>query len=77
MLAKPLTLRGYLLHEIIDDPQLFAQAKRYVIEGIEEGCLLPYIDNKAFSLNEIVDIHRYMESGKQLGKIVINTRLGK
>lgn len=77
MLAKSLTLRGYLLHEIIDDPQLFAEAKRYVIEGIEEGSLLPYIDNKTFNLDEIVDAHRYMESGKQLGKIVINTRLGK
>lgn len=77
VLAKSLTLRGYLLHEIIDDSQLFAEAKRYVIEGIEEGSLLPYIDSKTFNLDEIVDAHRYMESGKQLGKIVINTRLGK
>ncbi|MFK3723904.1 zinc-binding dehydrogenase [Pseudomonas monteilii] len=35
------------------------------------------MDSKTFSLDEIVDAHRYMKSGKQLGKIVINTRLGK
>jgi NADPH:quinone reductase-like Zn-dependent oxidoreductase len=41
-LAKRLTLRAYVLFEITD-PKLFAEGKRYILDGLEVGRLTPII----------------------------------
>lgn len=43
VLGKSLTLRGYLLHEVVNDPALFSQGKAFVISGLEDGSLSPVI----------------------------------
>jgi NADPH:quinone reductase-like Zn-dependent oxidoreductase len=69
-LAKGLTVRGYTLFEIVRDPDMLARGKRFIYEGLESGSLKPVID-RTFPLEAIVEAHRYMESNRQQGKIVV------
>lgn len=69
-LAKRLTLRAYVLFEITADPKLFAEGKRYILDGLEVGRLTPIIA-KTFRFDEIVAAHTYLESNQQVGKVVV------
>ena len=44
---------------------------RFVFDGLASGRLNPVIDARIFTLNEIVEAHRYIESNQQNGKIVV------
>jgi NADPH:quinone reductase-like Zn-dependent oxidoreductase len=70
VLAKGLTVRGYLLFEISKNPESLTRGKDYIYQGLESGSLKPVID-RTFPLEEIVEAHRYMESNQQKGKIVV------
>lgn len=70
LLAKTLTIRGYRYKEIVGDPDRLAAAKSFILNGIASGALRPVID-RIFTLDEIVDAHRYLESNQQFGKIVM------
>jgi NADPH:quinone reductase-like Zn-dependent oxidoreductase len=70
VLSKTLTLRGYLVHEIIRDPEGLARAKTFILEGVESGALKPVIA-RTFPFGQIVEAHRYLESNEQFGKIVV------
>lgn len=69
-LGKGLTLRGYTLFEIVRDPEKLTRGKQYIDDGLKSGALKPHID-RTFPLRAIVEAHRYMESNRQKGKIVI------
>lgn len=69
-LEKALTIRGYTLFQINRIPELQERAKMYIYEGLRMGTLKPVID-RVFSLNEIAESQRYMESNQQYGKIVV------
>lgn len=69
-LKKGLTVRGYTLFELVKDADGLAAGKEHIYEGLSSGALKPVID-RTFTLDEIVDAHRYMESNKQKGKIVV------
>jgi len=69
-LHKGLKIQGYTLFEIVSDPAKFERAKQYVYNGLESGKLVPIID-RTFTLDQIVDAHRYMESNQQNGKIIV------
>jgi NADPH:quinone reductase-like Zn-dependent oxidoreductase len=70
LLAKWLTVRGYVLMEITGDPQRLARGKKFVNEGLADGSFKPMVA-KTFPLEEIVEAHRYLESNQQIGKIVV------
>lgn len=70
VLSKSLTLRGYLVHEIIGDPIRLEKAKAFIIEGLTSGSLQPVI-SKTFPFDQIVEAHRFLESNEQFGKIVV------
>lgn len=70
VLSKTLTLRGYLVHEIISDPARLEAAKSFVLGGLTSGSLKPVIA-KIFPFDQIVDAHRFLESNEQLGKIIV------
>jgi NADPH:quinone reductase-like Zn-dependent oxidoreductase len=70
VLTKSLTLRGYLVHEIIRDPARLAKAKTFILDGLRDGALQPIIA-KTFQFEEIVEAHRFLESNEQFGKIVV------
>ena len=69
-LAKGLSIRGYTLFEIVRSPKLLAQAKQFVFDGLAAGDFIPFID-RTFTLDQIVAAHEYMESNRQIGKIVV------
>jgi NADPH:quinone reductase-like Zn-dependent oxidoreductase len=69
-LGTGLTIRGYTLFEIVKHPQRIARGKEFIYSGLEKGSLKPIID-RSFPLTSIVEAHRYMESNRQKGKIVV------
>ena len=70
VLAKSLTLRGYLVHEITGNPAKLEAAKAFILEGLGTGALRPIID-RTFPFEQIVEAHRFLESNRQFGKIVV------
>jgi NADPH:quinone reductase-like Zn-dependent oxidoreductase len=70
MLAKSLSLRGYTLSEVKSEPETFRKAKQYVLDRLEDGRFVPKIA-KVFSLSQTLEAYRFMQSNKQVGKIVI------
>lgn len=67
---KAITVRPYVLFQFTTDPEALEAGKRFVYEGLESGKLKTVID-RVFTLDQIVDAHRHMESNTQLGKIVV------
>ncbi|MCP3412955.1 zinc-dependent alcohol dehydrogenase family protein [Bradyrhizobium brasilense] len=70
VLGKSLTLRGYLVHEIVRDPARLAAAKAFILDGLADGALRPIVA-RTFPFEEIAEAHRYLESNTQFGKIVV------
>jgi NADPH:quinone reductase-like Zn-dependent oxidoreductase len=58
------------LFSIAQNPALADRAKRWVYDLLEKGKLKPIIA-RTFTLDQIVDAHRYMESNEHIGKIVV------
>lgn len=69
-LQKGLKVQGYTLFEITSDSAKLEKAKQYIYNGLESGALKPILD-RTFSLENIVEAHRYMESNQQNGKIIV------
>ena len=69
-MEKGLIVRGYTLFEIVQDAEKLAGGKHYIHDGLKSGALKPIID-RTFPLDAIADAHRYMESNRQQGKIVV------
>jgi NADPH:quinone reductase-like Zn-dependent oxidoreductase len=70
VLGKSLTIRGYLMFEIVSVPSRLDAAKKLIIDGLASGNLKPLIA-KTFPFDQIVEAHRYLESNQQLGKVVV------
>jgi len=68
---KSLWMHAYALFECTTNPATLERGKHYIYEGLKSGALKPILDPKAFTLDQIVDTHRYMESNEQFGKIVV------
>ncbi|MEU1676990.1 zinc-dependent alcohol dehydrogenase family protein [Streptomyces roseifaciens] len=65
-----LNMRTFTLFETTTDPQRLRRAEAFVASGLETGAFRPVVD-RTFGLDEIVEAHRYMEAGAQVGKIVV------
>ncbi|MCJ2180029.1 zinc-dependent alcohol dehydrogenase family protein [Novosphingobium album (ex Hu et al. 2023)] len=69
MLAN-LTLRGFSADLLVRDAASRHRLADYVGSGLADGTLIPVID-RCFSLDDIVEAHRHLESNRQIGKIVV------
>lgn len=69
-LRKGLAVRGYTLWEVTLDPARRQRACDWIGARLADGRLKPVVD-RVFRLDEIVEAHRYLESGAQQGKIVV------
>jgi NADPH:quinone reductase-like Zn-dependent oxidoreductase len=69
-LGNSLSIRGYYLGEVTRNPAVFETAKKYVFDRLADGRFVPKIA-KTFPLAQTVDAYRYLESNRQVGKIVI------
>ena len=70
-IKKSLMVRGYVYTEVTTNQQMLARAQAFIAEGIAAGMIRPYID-RTFTLDDVVEAHRYLESGQQFGKIVLS-----
>ncbi len=68
--ARNLTIRGVSLPAYAADDTQPAALKRFVTAGLADGSLSPVIA-RTFPFDEIVEAHRFMEAGSQVGKIVV------
>jgi len=69
-IAKNLVIRGYTLFSVVSKQESLDRGKRFVIDGLAAGRLKPLIA-RSFSLQDIVEAHRFLESNQQVGKIVV------
>jgi len=69
-LSKGLKVQGYTLMEITRDQDKQDAAVKYVFDALSSKKLKPKIDS-VFKLDQIKEAHRYMESNKQIGKIIV------
>ena len=69
MLARNLTIRGLNFTAYSADAVHLAAFKQFVTDGLADGSLPPVI-TRTFAFADIVDAHRFMEAGRQIGKIV-------
>jgi putative PIG3 family NAD(P)H quinone oxidoreductase len=78
-LGRMMAKRGSLFTTSLRDRPPAAKAR--IVEGVrrdlwphvEHGRILPVID-RVFPLAEMAEAHRYMESGRHVGKIVVSVR---
>jgi NADPH:quinone reductase-like Zn-dependent oxidoreductase len=69
-LGNSLSIRGYTLLAITQNPELLAKAKKYVFDRLADGRFVPKIA-KTFPFAQTVQAYQYLESNQQVGKIII------
>ena len=65
-----LNMRTYTALETTTDPERLRRAEAFVTSGLRTGAFTPVVD-RTFTLEEVVEAHRYLEAGAQVGKIVV------
>jgi len=68
--GRDLTIRGFAFPVVTRNDQRLAAVRQFVNEGISNGSLVPAIA-RTFPFDEIVDAHRFLESGNHVGKVVV------
>lgn len=70
MISKGISLRGYVLRQVMARPDRLERGRTFVLDHLRNGALAPRV-NRSFPLADVVEAHRYMESNAQFGKIVL------
>lgn len=70
LLSKRPLVTASLIMTTSSDPEKLKVAVDFVNAGLKSGALKPVIA-KTFSLDQIVESHRYLESNQQFGKVVV------
>jgi NADPH:quinone reductase-like Zn-dependent oxidoreductase len=70
MIPKMPTVKGYSVRLVLGDAGRRKVAVEYVTKGLASGALKPVID-RIFKFDDMVEVHRYLESSGQFGKIVV------
>jgi NADPH:quinone reductase-like Zn-dependent oxidoreductase len=65
-----LNIRVFGVFEITRDQPRLNRAECFINAGLRSGAFTPIID-RILDLTEIVEAHRYLEAGTQVGKIVV------
>ena len=69
-LSRGLSIRGYTLWEVHQDPEALSAAKKYIYDYLADGTFVPKVD-RTFSLAQIRAAYEHLESNSQIGKIVV------
>lgn len=69
--GKGLSMRGYLVFELLADARRLAAARGFIELALAAGTLFPVID-RVFPFNDIVGAYRHLESNAQVGKVVVS-----
>jgi NADPH:quinone reductase-like Zn-dependent oxidoreductase len=70
MIGKSASIKGYSVFQITGNDAPRKIAIEYIVKALAEGALKPVID-RTFEFDEMVEVHRYLESNAQFGKIVV------
>jgi len=70
MIAKVITVKAHNIWLTSGDETRRKAAVEFVLKGIESGALKPVID-RTFRFDDMVEVHRYLETNAQFGKIVV------
>ncbi|MDB5832654.1 MAG: NADPH:quinone reductase [Caballeronia sp.] len=70
MIAKMITVKAHNIWLTSGDATRRKAAVEFVLKGLESGALRPVID-RTFTFDEMVEVHRYLETNGQFGKIVV------
>ncbi|MGH7103669.1 MAG: zinc-dependent alcohol dehydrogenase family protein [Acetobacteraceae bacterium] len=70
LLGRNLTIHGFGLASITGDDAKLKMLKDFIGPMLASGEFKPSIA-KVFRFDEVVEAHRYLEAGKQIGKIVV------
>jgi NADPH:quinone reductase len=71
-IVKGFRVQGFHLgFHVTAHPQRLQAGMSYVNQRLQSGAFRPLIAEKRFTLDQIGDAYRYMESNEQLGKIVV------
>ncbi|MDM0078146.1 zinc-dependent alcohol dehydrogenase family protein [Variovorax sp. J2P1-59] len=70
VLAKSVTVKGYLYSEIVSDDTILNRVRAGIVDGLTSGALKPKIA-RTFTLDQIQEAHRYLESNEQIGKVIV------
>lgn len=68
--ARDLTIRGLALTALTRHDERLTAMKQFVTGGLAEGAFHPTIA-RTFPLDQIIDAHRFIEAGEQIGKVVV------
>ena len=71
--GPPLTIFSYRSFEHTLDAVVVRRMAAFVNAGVRLGALRPAVDDKAFSLDDVVEAHRRFESGLHGGKKIVVT----
>ena len=71
LLRKALTLRAHSIFRVTSQPALLAEAVAFITRGVASGAFRPLVD-RSFTLDQIVEAHRYLEASEQVGKVVVS-----
>ncbi|MFG2588319.1 zinc-dependent alcohol dehydrogenase family protein [Streptomyces sp. NPDC048438] len=69
-MSWPLTVLGYASFEHTLDPTVVRRIAAFLNAGLRTRALRPTVDRE-FGLDDIVEAHRYLDQGHQVGKIVV------
>src|SRR5476649_182627 len=70
MIGKMPTVKAHNIWLTSGDETRRKAAVEYVLKGLEAGALKPVID-RTFTFDKMVEVHRYLETNGQFGKIVV------
>jgi NADPH:quinone reductase-like Zn-dependent oxidoreductase len=70
MIAKVVTVKAHNIWLTTGDPVRRRAAVEFVLAGLERGAFKPVID-RSFTFDEMIGVHRYLETNSQFGKIVV------
>ena len=70
MIAKMPTIKGHNIWATSGDEARRKAAVDYVRRGLESGALKPVVD-RLFRFEQMVEVHRYLETNGQFGKVVV------
>lgn len=70
MIGRLISVKAHNIWGTSGDAQRRQAAVAYVLKGLASGALKPVID-RSFRFDEIREVHRYLESNGQFGKVVV------
>jgi NADPH:quinone reductase len=71
-IVKGFRVQGFhLSFHIVAHPERMKAGIEYINQRLQSGAFRPLLAEQKFTLDQIVDAYRYMESNQQLGKITV------